>query len=49
MLKKTTFYFFSLEPIVLIFVMFERSLQDSYKDLHNIYLFPYEKTNKTVQ
>lgn len=38
MLKKTTPYFFSLEPIVLIFDMFERSS----KDFPNIYLLSYE-------
>lgn len=42
MFKKTTPDFFSLEPIVLIFDIFERSLKDSCKDFPNIYLFSYE-------
>lgn len=42
MFKKTTPNFFSLEPIVLIFDMFERSLKEQCKDFPIIYLFSYE-------
>lgn len=41
MFKKTP-NFFSLKLIVLIFDMFERSLKDSCKYFHKIYLFSYE-------